>query len=232
MAPPQCSDMEMAGTYPNCYFPQYLHLNATLARQVHAACVQMTIAAKARTVTQAMVSQVQSLLPALVNHLLVTSINEGLRQQWIGGIVNLAPSQTFANVATNWANTYGVDPTLAENAYWASSPNLASATASTPSLQQQILNLPLSPGTWDNINAIVNGDVMSVQSPSLGTLICNELGGANQLQKDGAVEMAAGTFIDYYGPTAGPAAPYVEIVGTALQGVGALTFLVGTMCEN
>jgi hypothetical protein len=199
--------MGMVGKWPNCYYPQYLNLNRTLAGQVHSAFVQLAIATKARTVTQAMVSQIQSVLPAYVNHLLATTINEGLRQQYVGGLVYTAPTQTYADVATSWATANGVDPNAAEEAYWASSPNLAASTASVPTLQQQILALPLSPGTWDNINALINADVMSVQSPSVGTLICNALGGGTQLQTDGSMLMAVGTLIDKSGIEAGPAAP-------------------------
>jgi hypothetical protein len=223
-----CADQGMSGTYPRCYYPQYLRTNIALANSTKTAALALVAAIKNRTVNQTHLNNFVYYQQQLAAHLSMqqTVINEGYRKQWFGGSIQLPPGQPeIMSYISTFAANNGLIPSEWTGIYNSSYPNLANfARYRQGDLTQAVNNLPLSLGAQDSLTNLSNNYAATVQAPSTGILTASST--AQTFMDFGTAEGTLGGMLGAYCVYGGPAFPYCEAVaGGMVAGGGAIWFI-------
>lgn len=223
-----CPDGEI-GTWPHCYYPNYLRLNTVLANATINVHNVANRALSSLTITPAQWSNVTSYAQSLAAHLSMaqTAINESLRQQVVDSMLWQPVSQPYLTQAASFANRYGFDPNTFTGIVEAAMP--IADTTTVPSLQQQIMSLQNTQGL-DNLANYVN---ILTASVTVQNGICGiPPSTASQWMQTGADLTVAGVGVGVLAPSTGPAAPFVEVAGDAMTAYGGIMWLAGWLCQK
>jgi len=219
----------MVGIWPNCYYPQYLQLNQSLANSTNAAHVSIYRAVLDRTITPALWANLISLRSQLTAHLSLaqTQINDCLRIQGIAPYLYNRATPAQVAYAQNTATQNGLDPNFAAQLVYygthlANNPNL-------PTLESRIMQLP-NTGALDNLAAFADQTTSNITIASNG--VCQYLGDPAGLTQIGAAFTNAGTLAMSLSVLVGPAAPELALVGAAFTISGIVIGEIATMCEE
>jgi len=166
-----CGALGMAGTYPNCYYPQYLNYNAGIGNTARYWGGQVVNLLRTRTLDAATMNNAKYWYGMLAQHLSIgtTQIAESARKQWIGA--ELPPKTSLTQAEMNNITTLALNAGYPNQpANWIATANstLPASKTADPTFEQLVANLP-NQTALDNLNTYTMEYVNSID---VGTGIC------------------------------------------------------------
>lgn len=207
---PTCAALGMVGTYPQCYYPQYLNVNVTLMNNgAHAAAIALYHAA-AGALTATDNQNFRQYVSAGFAHLSIwqSYIAESTRKQ----VTNQLPNRQVLTAGENqFLGQVGIDYGLgADFQNWANQ-YMPPTRYTVPSVIDMIESLPLYPAQ-DNIQAFVSTQLSSVQVEG-GSPCGLSTSDIAKLNESARLTMQIAGIIGNLGSVIPPLGPYIFPIG-------------------